>query len=495
MLNLFVTLCLVSLVLLAMVGVSGSDSRLFLPRPTSKWRPFLDSGFFIAVLITLLSIPTNSGQKAPFWDLVSSGLSDLDGNATAQTLLFWWIFSIFTLKLATLGALHWDRRTSHFFPSSEQPPLSRIGEISRLFALAVPVAALLAITALISVSFIPEAVTVDRKTGAITIGTKGKKRTVLAVGAAEGWTNSGIKLKKGQTVRISFSGAAHVALHHVLFSATTDRPLKEDWYSSGYSGGPDQYVDLLKPGAPAGALLAQVCCQNTECLPIRDKQFKNTTSQQKSVEHIRSNGFQLVAKCDGDLRFSINDGVPSKREHYVRSINYYSEKYSHSKRLLGSFPELMRRNPHDPVNQDRWLSDWALEGLRYALEFDELVLACTSKDPKDPRDGDTWPDRAPFKIAASKSLARLRTRNDVPKSRLALESMLHGDPGLGILGRHLKKVCLSSKAQKSWFGNPACLGALECISDSIRWEYLATTNYKSLWFDDNIGTFLITVER
>jgi hypothetical protein len=135
---------------------------------------------------------------------------------------------------------------------------------------------------------------------------------IVPVFASQGWMNSGIKIPPKSTVKITASGQAHVALHHLIKAAEEDRIPKYRWsdptgvnYSSVNSQADSERNEgLIVKRAKIGALLA--------CLYIDGSNEPNLLKNPRP-DNIKIIGDEQKIKNDLDqeatLWFIVNDVV------------------------------------------------------------------------------------------------------------------------------------------------------------------------------------------
>lgn len=151
--------------------------------------------------------------------------------------------------------------------------------------------------------------------GATTIKNEKSEVSYWLLNTAELWSNSGIKVKKGQTIKITASGRKHTAVHHLVDDALLNKPgLTEPWV--GTDGFPEQRSDnfdrdnarakyRIFPGENQDALLVQVVPFRGRFNHPQDRPIGKTPNQFRLVG--RENEIHIDE--DGVLFFAINDIV------------------------------------------------------------------------------------------------------------------------------------------------------------------------------------------
>lgn len=83
--------------------------------------------------------------------------------------------------------------------------------------------------------------------GTTTIKDEQKQVSYFLFNTAELWANSGIKVKKGDVISIHSSGRAHTAIHHLYDCAQQNRPCSDDFFdANGERVNPENNRDKLR---------------------------------------------------------------------------------------------------------------------------------------------------------------------------------------------------------------------------------------------------------
>lgn len=147
--------------------------------------------------------------------------------------------------------------------------------------------------------------------GATTIRNETKEISYWLFNTADLWADSGIKVKKGETITIRASGKKHTAIHHLVESAYRNEPkLKEPWVGS--RGIDPKYSEKRRPqdtyrarykifaDEPQDALLLQIAVPGH----VDDRPIASTNQFVSIGEQATINVEQ-----DGVLFFAVNDIV------------------------------------------------------------------------------------------------------------------------------------------------------------------------------------------
>lgn len=162
--------------------------------------------------------------------------------------------------------------------------------------------------------------------GATTVKNEKQEVSYWLLNTAELWSNSGIVVRKGQTITVRASGKKHTAIHHLMDDAKNNAPLREPWVGTGgFSSDSDTRNNGEKdkararyrifPGENQDALLMQI-------VPLKSSSPANLTPVDKGSMLARDKdrippriilvGDELkdiYIDEDGVLFFAINDIV------------------------------------------------------------------------------------------------------------------------------------------------------------------------------------------
>ena len=150
--------------------------------------------------------------------------------------------------------------------------------------------------------------------GTTTVRSENKDVSYFLLNTAELWANSGIKVKKGQTITIKSSGKKHSAVHHLVKNAELNKPgLSDPWV--GTEGFPDEFDTResrdkerakwrVFPNANQDVLLMQI---------VKEGEKKIDRPEMVDEKHkfiIVGNKMEDIhIDFDGTLYFAVNDVV------------------------------------------------------------------------------------------------------------------------------------------------------------------------------------------
>ena len=197
----------------------------------------------------------------------------------------------------------------------------------------------LALVVLVVKSFYPYNVIKTNPYGATIIKNEDKEVIYWLFNTAELWANSGIEVKKNDRITIRASGAANTAIHYLVDGASDDCQPEFSWVgteglerNTGHSAFRGKF--RLVPDAPFGKLLMQiipVSKQKDRGEWIKKSTYIDGTDEKGVQNHIFTIGkerIELVIPCDGVLHFAVNDVVMSDKnikDMYLESMRLFKD--------------------------------------------------------------------------------------------------------------------------------------------------------------------------
>ena len=175
--------------------------------------------------------------------------------------------------------------------------------------------------------------------GVTTLKNEEKEISYWLLNTAEPWANSGIKVKKGQTITVRSSGKKHTAMHHLFFDAWKNEvKLREPWVGTkGFSSEEDKRRERdaarakykIFPNENQDELLMQIVPDGNEPdLRPRffDKDgFKDSENRFLVIGDRQDN---IYIDKDGDLYFGINDIILDDATIVEMMYNIFEKDYS-----------------------------------------------------------------------------------------------------------------------------------------------------------------------
>ena len=365
----------------------------------------------------------------------------------------------------------------------------------------------LALVVLVVKSFYPYNVIKTNPYGATIIKNEDKEVIYWLFNTAELWANSGIEVKKNDRITIRASGAANTAIHYLVDGASDDFQPKFSWVgteglerNTGHSAFRGKF--RLVPDAPFGKLLMQiipVSKQKNSGKWIKESTYIDGTDEKGVQNHIFTIGkerIELVIPCDGVLHFAVNDVVMSDKnikDMYLKSLRLFQDSIEEDcKKELQSYIDYFN-NTFENINDDknkndkRSLKDSIIEnndvkeflkkykgGILLKNEYINIKLKNfidrVKKILKKYKVGILPKDNKPDDKEKEKKVEKKFTRKDL------IDSLKNLEYGFGFYyekGDYLHK------------GYPF-------VNELI---YYYDNKYRNPWYMDNVGSFLIVIER
>lgn len=331
----------------------------------------------------------------------------------------------------------------------------------------------LALVVLVVKSFYPYNVIKTNPYGATIIKNEDKEVIYWLFNTAELWANSGIEVKKNDRITIRASGAANTAIHHLVDGASDDFQPGFSWVgteglerNTGHSAFRGQF--RLVPDAPFGKLLMQiipVSKQKNRADWIKSSTYIDDTDEKGEKNQIFTIGkerIELVVPCDGVLHFAVNDVVMSDKnikDMYLKSLQLFKESINDNngknelQLYIDSFDKILKNNKKDKNKKDK-------ETLKYIIIEDDNVGKFLQK----------------YKggILSKKEVEKNEEINI--KRKNLIDSLKKLKYGFGVYYQ---------KDDSVHEGYPF-------VNELI---YYYDKEYRDPWYMDNVGSFLIVIER
>lgn len=331
----------------------------------------------------------------------------------------------------------------------------------------------ISIIALVVKSYYPYKTVNSNEYGATIIENEDNEVIYWLFNTADLWANSGIHVKKGDVISVRASGAFHSSIHHLVNEAKTNK-MERKWVKP--MGGPNQSPPTdreesrssyrISPAHEFNTLLMQVIPENVELkdndgnwsidnacyLDGRKKDINNnqTIGNNRSIYPdiyvIGVERDKITIRSDGVLHFAVNDialtrDIIMQMKEKVR-IDTFQNKDTGSLKL-GVFPI--------PSIKDTNAYKYLLRGLRdMELDSQEFFI-CTDKE-KNKKYNDSLKKK--YKDFDNK-IESLYKRNDS-----------------------------LSKTDSDLFRH-----------NYTELDYYLIRNFVDAWFVDNVGSYLIIIER
>lgn len=295
--------------------------------------------------------------------------------------------------------------------------------------------------------------------GTTTIKNENKEVSYWLLNTAELWADSGITVKKGQTVTVRASGKKHTAVHHLYKDAEENSPkLREPWVGTkGFNSLEDKRDERdmsrarykLYPGANQDALIMQIVYgdgpdNRPDDIVVTDKAGKNITGLRKTDNRfilIGDRQENIYIEKDGRLYFTIND-IPLDDATILKMMCEICDK---------------------PVTDDK----------------------------PAPKDKSAPKDTSESLLSLLQKADSIRREYDKAKAegkdiKSALDSLYNSFKGLfGYRDKELPKIDSSKYGAFEFGDNPY---------KQIELYGYYMERYVAPWYEDNVGSFLIVIE-
>lgn len=337
----------------------------------------------------------------------------------------------------------------------------------------------LALVVLVVKSFYPYNVIKTNPYGATIIKNEDKEVIYWLFNTAELWANSGIEVKKNDRITIRASGAANTAIHHLVDGASDDFQPKFSWVgteglerNTGHSAFRGQF--RLVPDAPFGKLLMQiipVSKQKNSGKWIKESTYIDGTDEKGVQNHIFTIGkerIELVIPCDGVLHFAVNDVVMSDKnikDMYLESLRLFQEsieedcKEEDCKKELQSYIDSFNNIFENINDDDKNKNKNDKESLK-----DSIIKNDNVKDFLKKYEGGIL------------SIIKEESKEKNIKRKNLIDNLKNLGYGFGVYYQ---------KDDSMHKGYPF-------VNELI---YYKDKEYRDPWYMDNVGSFLIVIER
>lgn len=331
----------------------------------------------------------------------------------------------------------------------------------------------LALVVLVVKSFYPYNVIKTNPYGATIIKNEDKEVIYWLFNTAELWANSGIEVKKNDRITIRASGAANTAIHYLVDGASDDFQPGFSWVgteglerNTGHSAFRGKF--RLVPDAPFGKLLMQiipVSKQKNTGKWIKESTYIDGTDEKGENNQIFTIGkerIELVVPCDGVLHFAVNDVVMSDKnikDMYLKSLQLFKESINDNngknelQLYIDSFDKILKNNKKDKNKKDKeTLKDIIIEDDNVGKFLQKYEGGILSK-----------------KEAEKNKEIYIKRKN-------LIDNLKNLGYGFGVYYQ---------KDDSMHEGYPF-------VNELI---YYYDNKYRDPWYMDNVGSFLIVIER
>lgn len=352
----------------------------------------------------------------------------------------------------------------------------------------------LAFVVLVVKSFYPYNVIKTNPYGATIIKNEDKEVIYWLFNTAELWANSGIEVKKNDRITIRASGAANTAIHYLVDGASDDCQPEFSWVgteglerNTGHSAFRGQF--RLVPDAPFGKLLMQiipVSKQKERGEWIKESTYIDGTDEkgeQNQIFTIGKERIELVIPCDGVLHFAVNDVVMSDKnikDMYLKSLRLFQDSIEEDcKKELQSYIDYFNKIFNKKDDKDSIsLKDSIIKNdnvIEFLKKYKGGILSIEYINLKDLID---------------------RIKDCFKKYK---DGILSIENNIDDKEKNIKRKGLIDSLKNLGYG----FGVYYQKDDSVHngypfvneLIYYYDKKYRDPWYMDNVGSFLIVIER
>lgn len=352
----------------------------------------------------------------------------------------------------------------------------------------------LALVVLVVKSFYPYNVIKTNPYGATIIKNEDKEVIYWLFNTAELWANSGIEVKKNDRITIRASGAANTAIHYLVDGASDDFQPKFSWVGTegierktGHSAFRGKF--RLVPDAPFGKLLMQiipVSKQKDSGKWIKESTYIDGTDEKGEQNHIFTIGkerIELVIPCDGVLHFAVNDVVMSDKnikDMYLKSLRLFQDSIEEDcKKELQSYIDYFNKIFNKKDDKDSIsLKDSIIKNdnvIEFLKKYKGGILSIEYINLKD------LIDRIKDCFKKYKDgILSIENNPDDKEKNIKRKGLIDSLKNLGYgFGVYYQK-------------DDSVHNGYPFVNELI---YYYDKKYRDPWYMDNVGSFLIVIER
>ena len=334
-------------------------------------------------------------------------------------------------------------------------PRKALKAMGAIIVLTIAIFAALAFVIISIKSFYPYNEIKTNMFGATTIENEDVELTYWLFNTAEMWANSGIRVEKGDILTIRASGKSNTAIHHLIEQVENNQQLTHNWAGTeGHSRNSNRSKFRIMPERASDALIMQVI---PEDVVIYDDHFYNNKfispnyadDCSQDENYTSYNNYYFIGKertdlrivQDGILHFTVNDIVLT--HNCVSSIQAYNNTLIKKKLNLSEseYNTFMRK----VATLESLIND--------TNNIDEITEIVEDRN---------------FANNCKNWIKYNKESVNVGKHPVALDSTLY---------KHL---------------DVSHDNALPFYNEM---HYYRDNNYYNAWFDDNVGSFLIVIEK
>lgn len=327
----------------------------------------------------------------------------------------------------------------------------------QLFLFLVFVVFMIGITVLVLVlkSQYPYNLIETTKYGATIMKNDDKEVIYWLLNSADAWANTGISVKKGEELTIRASGLSHAGIHHLVQDASKNEKPQMRWENADgqYEHSPNDPLlgkFRLEQNQPEGMLLMRIFSEeksNDRPNWINDPRNEDVLNENKYTFAIGQERRNLIVPTNGFLHFSVNDILLTNKvilDIYDKYFDFLWERYGiDDKKNNQEKKEIEKKKVKEIVKE----------------------IACK--------------------------------KNNIDKDRNNREKLEEINENCFSKEKWVSALKMSDKNRKDllWFA-PYKSGVdstgFPLVTELIYYKELG---FRNVWFVDNLGSFLIVIER
>ncbi|MBQ7210134.1 MAG: hypothetical protein IJS05_04485 [Paludibacteraceae bacterium] len=291
--------------------------------------------------------------------------------------------------------------------------------------------------------------------GTTTITDEQKSVSYFLFNTAELWANSGIEVKKGDVISVHASGSGFTAIHHLYDDAEKNKKTDGFFDSEGDLMEENTPRDILRrqfrlfPNFKNSALIMQVVSDSCNRVPpYNSNNFYFIGKQRENI----------LIQQDGTLHFAINDIVLEK--------NIIVEM------MIANFAVWVHQDSSKQI-EDIWNKNYNISADIIAKKQNDSYLIS-------------------YLINRDKLQESIIIDGGIKLSYTKIDSAYHEAFKNATLYNKLLKD--STTFQFGEYYNDS-IKKIDTTTHKTEMDYYYENDYYQAWFDDNIGSFLILVEK
>lgn len=344
--------------------------------------------------------------------------------------------------------------------------------------------------ALVVKSYYPYKTVNSNEYGATVIENEDNEVIYWLFNSADLWANSGIEVKEGDVISVRTSGAAHSAIHRLVRAAESNSIMQDRWLSpvggdfSKRDWDTERAKYRISETADFNSILMQVIPKNVK---IRNKYGELDTAydyyldgRKGDIYEIGSGRESITIREDGILYFAVNDIVLTKDVvDSMKNHNADNELDLAVRRDIKDYSSSLRKIVHTLPKISK--KDALLSSLN---NLDSCLAKLDSINKRDSRSKLTLNEEQ-NKSSDVASLLRIYN-NSI--------GLICGDISLICDDNNKIKDCEINKSIKEELGNVK-KDLEKCQEAPWEIDYYIEKAFVDAWFVDNVGSFLIVIER